>query len=88
VIGDPPLLTGAANTTSASPSSACALRIVGAPGTPVGVTDEDDVDAGDDPALFCAMTVNVYISPSVRPETVSGLDAPVAVLPSGDEMTV
>ena len=87
-IARPPSDAGAAKATCASPPATETDVIVGAPGTPVGVTVDDGADAGEVPALFCATTANVYATPSLSPETVSGLAAPVAVLPSGEEMTV
>jgi hypothetical protein len=53
-----------------------------------GVTALLAVDAGDVPIAFVAVTVNVYEVPLVKPVTVSGLDAPVAVAPSGLAVTV
>jgi hypothetical protein len=40
------------------------------------------------PDAFVALTVNVYAVPLVKPETVIGEDAPVAVIPPGLEVTV
>ena len=60
----------------------------GAPGIP-GVTAFDAVDAGPMPALFVAVTVNVYAVPFDRPDTVTVV-APVvvALTPPGDAVTV
>lgn len=40
------------------------------------------------PALFVAVTVKLYVTPFVRPETVMGEPVPVAVKPPGDDVTV
>jgi hypothetical protein len=44
--------------------------------------------AGPVPLAFVAVTVNVYAVPFVKPVTVIGEDAPVAVIPPGLEVTV
>ncbi len=54
----------------------------------LGVTLVDATDAADDPALFVAVTVNVYAVPFVRPVTTIGLDEPEAVNPTGLDVTV
>lgn len=54
----------------------------------LGVTAVEAVDAEPEPAVFLAVTVNVYAVPFVRPVTVSGLAAPVAVAPPGLAVTV
>jgi hypothetical protein len=46
------------------------------------------LEARDCPFACDAVTVNVYAVPAVRPVTVIGLDAPEAVNPLGDEVTV
>jgi hypothetical protein len=46
-----------------------------------GVTWFEAADAGLVPAPFVAVTVQVYATPLVRPDTVSGLLVPVAVCP-------
>jgi len=53
-----------------------------------GVTADEAVDAPLVPTLFVAVTVKVYGVPLVRPVIVIGEDAPVAVNPSGLEVTV
>lgn len=67
---------------------AVAVTVVGGTGTPDGVTLLDAADAALVPTLFAAVTLNVYAVPFVKPVTVSGLDAPLAVLPPGDDVTV
>jgi len=58
VIGEPPLLVGAVNETTADPSWAVAVTAVGAPGTSTGVT-ELVVAPTDCPAALIASTVKV-----------------------------
>jgi hypothetical protein len=53
-----------------------------------GVTLLDAADGDDVPIAFVAVTVNVYGVPVVRPVTVIGELAPVAVMPLGDDVTV
>jgi hypothetical protein len=54
----------------------------------VGVTLFDGAEAGPVPAAFLAVTVNVYDVPFVKPKTVSGPDDPMAIFPSGLDVTV
>lgn len=53
-----------------------------------GVTAEDAADAALAPAELLAVTVKVYDVPLVRPGTTMGLEAPVAVIPLGADVTV
>ena len=62
--------------------------LVGAPGTVAGVTAADTLDDTLSPTAFVATTVNVYAVPFVKPLTTIGLDAPLAVAPPGDAVTV
>jgi hypothetical protein len=59
VIALPPLLTGAVKVTLACALPPVAVTAVGAPGTVAGVTLFDGADAGPEPAVFVATTVNV-----------------------------
>ena len=68
-------------------SPADAEMIVGAFGTVAGVTLLEDADATLEPIAFLAVTTKVYAVPLVRPLTVIGLDASVAVLLPGVEVT-
>ena len=61
---------------------------VGAPGTVRGVLEEDAEEAAPVPAAFVAVAVNVYAVPFVRPVTTRGDEAPLAVKPPGDDVTV
>ena len=72
----------------ADPSPAMAEAIVGAPGEPTGVVGADAADDGPVPALFIAVTVNVYETPFVSPVTWIGLAPPVAVIAAGFDVTV
>ena len=67
---------------------AVAVTAVGAPGTVAGVTLLEAADAGPVPIALVAVTVKVYAVPFVRPVTVIGLDAPVAVMLPGLDVTV
>jgi hypothetical protein len=62
--------------------------IVGACGTVVAVTDAEGEDAGPVPAALVPVTVNVYAVFEARPVTVNGEDAPEAVNPPGEDVTV
>ena len=56
---EPPLLPGAVKVTDAVVLPAVAEPMVGAPGTPSGVTLLDAADAAPRPTLFVAFTVKV-----------------------------
>ena len=72
-----------------SNSLAVAAIPVGAPGAiAAGVTADDALEAVPVPTELVAVTVKVYAVPLVRPVTVIGDEAPVAVRPSGEEVTV
>jgi hypothetical protein len=58
---------------------AVALTLVGAPGTPIGVTEFDAVEDELVPAAFVAVTVNVYVVPLLKPVIVIGDAPPVAM---------
>jgi hypothetical protein len=67
---------------------ATAETAVGAPGVVAGVAEVDGSEGLEVPTLFVAVAVNVYAVPFVRPVTVRGDDAPVAVNPPGLDVTV
>ena len=69
-MGRPPFDAGAVQVTAALASPGTATTIVGAPGMVAGVTAAEGVDAGLAPVALVAVTVKVYESPFVRPETV------------------
>jgi hypothetical protein len=73
----------AARISAASPANSVAGVAFGA-----GVTEFDAADATLVPAEFVALTVKVYAVPLVKPVTVSGEEAPVAVRLPGLEVTV
>jgi hypothetical protein len=88
LIARPPSEDGGLKLTVACPFPGAAVTSRGAPGAPVGVTAADGADAGPVPTAFTAATVNVYAVPSVSPEIVIGLVAPVSVLPPGEAVTM
>lgn len=88
MIADPPLLAGADQETAAVASPADAETDTGAPGTVLGITAEDGLEAGPVPEEFLAATVNVYEVPLVNPVTVQDVVDVVQVLDSGLEVTV
>jgi hypothetical protein len=88
VIALPPFEAGGVKLTVACALPAVAVPIVGAPGTVAGVTLLDAADAGPVPIALVAVTVKVYVVPFVKPVTVIGLDAPVAMMLPGLEVTV
>ena len=87
VIGLPPSELGV-KLTIALAFPPAAVPIVGATGSPVGVTGFDAADGSPVPAMLLAVTVKVYVLPLVSPVTVIGLAVDVAVFPSGLEVTV
>jgi hypothetical protein len=65
----PPLLAGGAAVTKTTPFPLSTCAIVGASGTPSGVTGGVDDDSGERCAAVDACTVNVYATPFVKPLT-------------------
>jgi hypothetical protein len=61
---------------------------VGEPGTVAGTTAPETLEAELVPALFVAVTVNMYEVPLVRPVTVQLVVAVVQVNEPGEEVTV
>jgi len=53
-----------------------------------GVTELEAADAAEVPLALAAVTVNVYATLPVSPETVIGLDALLPVKPPGDDVAV
>jgi hypothetical protein len=53
-----------------------------------GVTLLDAALSAPYPTIFCAATVNVYAVPFVKPVIVIGEEAPVAVIPPGEDVTL
>jgi hypothetical protein len=89
VIGEPPLLAGAAHDTTAWAFPGVAVTAVGAPGTARGVTAALATEAGEVPAALVAVTLNVYAVPLVRPVTAAVVAMTVVtVAPPGDAVTV
>ena len=84
MIGLPPLLAGAVKVTVACALPAVAVPMVGAPGTPAGVTLFEAAEAGPVPIALVAVTVKVYAVPLVSPViTWECRGAGVAVHPAG-----
>ena len=89
MIAEPPLLAGAAKLTVALPLLPVAEIPVGTPGAiGAGVTADDAVESVPVPTALVAVTVKVYAVPLVSPVTVIGDEAPVAVRPPGEDVTV
>jgi hypothetical protein len=86
VIVEPPSLAGAVNGTDAVVPETVAVPIVGAPGTEAVVILFDTALAPPVPAPLVAVTVNVYAVFAVKPVTLIGDVALVAVIPSGEEV--
>ncbi len=76
-----PSSNGGAKVTDADWAPAVADTEVGASGTVAGVTAADAGESGPGPMPLVARTVKVYLSPSVKPVTVSGPTDPDAVWP-------
>src|SRR5437762_2044788 len=66
----PPLL-GAVQDTVAWAFPPVAVTLVGASGAWAGVTAFDGTEAGPRPKALLAVTLNVYVVPLVRPDTVT-----------------
>ena len=75
----PPLLAGAVKLTVTCALPDIAAPIIGAPGTVAGVTLFDADDARLLPTAFVAFTLHVTATPLVRPTTVIGEPADVAL---------
>ena len=91
MIGEPPLLIGAVHDTTAQAFPGVAVTAVGESGAlnEDGVTAAQATDAGEAPATFVAVTVNVYGVPLVNPVTVPVIAPAVdTVAPPGDAVTV
>lgn len=88
--GVPPVDGGVIVTVDEVVEVTTAVGVPGVPGAARGVTAAEATDAGDVPALFVAVDVNVYDVPLVSPETVQLPEAPltVHVAPPGEAVTV
>ena len=87
-MAEPPVFVGAVHERETCALPAVGVRPVGGSGTVIGVVLFEAADAAPIPTELVAVTVNVYDVPFVRPVTVIGDDAPVAVNPPGFEVTV
>jgi len=88
VIAEPPFEAGADQETTTEESPNTPDTPVGTPGTVAGTTAPEAVDAEPVPALFAAVTVNVYEVPLVRPLTAQLVVVDVHVNEPGDDVTV
>ncbi len=88
MIADPPFETGALKVIVAYPLPRVAVPIIGAPGTVIGTTELLEAETTLSPTALVANTVNVYVTPFVRPVITIGEVPPVAVIPPGLEITV
>ena len=89
MIAEPPVFVGAVKFTVALPLLTVAEILVGTPGAVgAGVTADDALEAVPVPTELVAVTVKVYAVPLVSPVTVIGDEAPVAVRPPGEDVTV
>jgi len=88
VIALPPFEDGADHETTTEESPNTPDTPVGTPATVAGTTASEAVDAEPVPALFVAVTENVYEMPFVRPITVQVVVAVVHVNEPGDDVTV
>jgi hypothetical protein len=79
-MGEPPVEFGAVHVTVTFPLAPTADVIAGAPGTVIGVTEDETAEAALEPMALVALTVNVYAVPFINPATVHvKIVAPVAV---------
>jgi len=89
LIVPPPSSSGAVQVTVTSEPLAAPVTPIGAPGTAVGVRVPVAVtEFALEPALFVALTQNMYVVPFVRPETVQLVVTVVQVAVPGEETTV
>jgi hypothetical protein len=70
VIALPPVFVGAVQLTVTKAFPFAGVPMVGAPGTPSGVTLAEELENGPVPTTLMAATVNVYASPMESPVTV------------------
>ena len=83
------MFVGAVKLTIALPLLPLAEILVGTPGAvAAGVTADAALVAVPVPTALVATTVKVFAVPLVSPVTVIGEDAPLAVIPSGEDVTV
>ena len=79
MIGDPPLFVGAVKATKTVVSPEVAVPMVGASGGVAGVTLFEAADGALFPTELVATTVQVTLTPLVRPDTVMGEVVPEAL---------
>ena len=88
VIAAPPLLAGGVKETRALPFPSVAETFDGESGTVAGVAETVTVDDSESPTPLVAMTRNLYVTPFVRPRTVTGEEELFPVKPPGSAITV
>jgi hypothetical protein len=88
VMADPPVAFAVYPTVAVFTPVFVAEPIVGACGIVVAVMLLDAAEGFPVPAAFVPVTVKVYAVADCRPVTVKGEDAPVAVYPPGEDVTV
>lgn len=89
MIADPPFDDGAVQLTVACALPGVAAAPVGAPGTVRGITADEAVEVAPLPAMFVAVTANVYDVPLVSPVIAQvSVPAVVHVSPSGVAIAV
>ena len=76
--GEPPLLAGATQLNATCPLPTVPVTVVGGSGTVAGTNVFDTAEAEPVPTPFVAFTEHVYVFPFARPDTTTGLDAPLA----------
>ena len=88
VIVSPPSVVGASKSAMIEAAPGVAVTSVGALGRGAGVTASDGSDAALVPALFVAVTVNVYDWRLVSPSTAQAMLRVSQVSPPGAAVTV
>jgi hypothetical protein len=79
---------GALNETVAVVLPRDAVTLVGAPGTPCGVTEFEGVEVEESPIAFVALTVNVYAVPLESPVAIVDVAVVVVLKAAGIEIMV
>ncbi len=87
-IADHQLVNGGSKSNTASPFVPAASIFCGTPGTVTGTTLFEGALNTHVVTEVCATTVNVYVTPFVKPSTVIGLSVHVAMIFHGDDLTM
>ena len=83
-----PPVAGAVQEIVSASAAVDTLGAEGVAGTVVAVIEAEADESSDEPDKLFPLTVNVYAVSDCNPSTVIGDDAPVAVKPPGDDVTV